>query len=86
MALNWHDIRCLNGSQATGFEELCAQLARAESRPATANFIRKGSPDAGVECFCILPSGSEWGWASQVPPHHGEAPVAATRQVGKDGS
>ncbi len=64
MALNWHDIRCLNGSQATGFEELCAQLARAES-PATANFIRKGSPDAGVECFCILPSGSEWGWQAK---------------------
>lgn len=64
MAFNWHNIRALNGSQTTGFEELCAQLARAESPP-TANFIRKGSPDAGVECFCILPSGSEWGWQAK---------------------
>ena len=64
MALNWHDIRCLNGSQDTGFEELCAQLARAES-PATANFIRKGSPDAGVECYCILRDDREWGWQAK---------------------
>ncbi|MCY4109706.1 MAG: ATP-binding protein, partial [Chloroflexi bacterium] len=64
MSLNWNDIRPLNGSQAKGFEELCAQLARAES-PETAEFVRKGSPDAGVECYCVLGDGSEWGWQSK---------------------
>ena len=31
MALDWKAIHLLNGSQASGFEELCAQLARAET-------------------------------------------------------
>ncbi len=64
MQLNWNDIRPLNGSQANGFEELCAQLARAES-PDRAKFERKGTPDAGVECYCILPDRSEWGWQAK---------------------
>ena len=64
MQLNWNDIRSLNGSQADGFEELCAQLARAES-PSEAEFVRKGTPDAGVECYCTLPDGSEWGWQAK---------------------
>ena len=64
MQFNWNDIRSLNGSQANGFEELCAQLARAES-PDGAKFERKGTPDAGVECYCILPDGSEWGWQAK---------------------
>ena len=64
MQFNWNDIRSLNGSQANGFEELCAQLARAES-PDGAKFVRKGTPDAGVECYCILPDGSEWGWQAK---------------------
>ena len=53
MTLNWSDIKSLEGSQHKGFEELCAQLARAES-PDVGEFRRKGSPDAGVECYCIL--------------------------------
>ena len=63
MTLNWHKIRPI-GSQAHGFEELCAQLARAES-PDLAQFVRKGSPDAGVECYCVIPDGSEWGWQAK---------------------
>ena len=63
MQLNWNDIRSLNGSQANGFEELCAQLAHAESPDA--KFVRKGTPDAGVECYCILSDGSEWGWQAK---------------------
>ena len=62
--LVWGDIRALNGSQRDGFEELCAQLARAET-PADGRFVRKGSPDAGVECFAALPSGDEWGWQAK---------------------
>ena len=64
MNLHWTAIRSLNGSQAAGFEELCAQLARAEI-PAGAKFERKGAPDAGVECFSVLSDGSEWGWQAK---------------------
>ena len=64
MNLDWSDLRALNGSQAGGFEELCSQLARLET-PAGAEFIRKGSPDAGVECFCRLEDGKEWGWQAK---------------------
>ena len=64
MNLDWRAIRPLNGSQAAGFEELCAQLARAEI-PAGAKFERKGTPDAGVECFGVLSDGSEWGWQAK---------------------
>lgn len=62
--LDWSAIRPLNGSRAGGFEELCAQLARAE-RPAGAHFERKGTPDAGVECYAVLGDGSEWGWQAK---------------------
>ena len=64
MNIDWKDIRPLNGSQDEGFEELCAQLARTES-PEGAKFERKGTPDAGVECYCILDDGSEWGWQAK---------------------
>ncbi len=64
MDLDWNAIRSLNGSQSGGFEELCAQLARAE-RPADAKFERKGTPDAGVECYCVLANGDEWGWQAK---------------------
>ena len=62
--VDWQTIRLWNGSQSGGFEELCTQLARSES-PVGAKFHRKGSPDAGVECFCVLPEGYEWGWQAK---------------------
>ena len=62
--IDWKTIHTYNGSQSGGFEELCAQLARSES-PSAAKFDRKGSPDAGVECFCVLSDGSEWGWQAK---------------------
>ena len=64
MNLDWTAIRPLNGSQAAGFEERCAQLARAEST-AGAKFERKGAPDAGIECFSVLSDSSEWGWQAK---------------------
>ena len=64
MVLNWKTIRPLNGGQDKGFEELCAQLART-AKPSGAEFVRKGSPDAGVECYAILSDGSEWAWQSK---------------------
>lgn len=64
MELDWTAIRPLNGSRAAGFEELCAQLARAET-PTGGKFERKGTPDAGVECFCALSDDTEWGWQAK---------------------
>ena len=72
MTLDWGNIRPLNGSKWQGFEELCAQLARAET-PVNARFERKGTPDAGVECFCVLTDGSEWGWQAKYFEHLGRS-------------
>ena len=52
--LNWNNIRALNNSQKDGFEELVCQLAKNDNIENAKAFIRKGSPDAGVECFWIL--------------------------------
>ena len=41
MTLDWNSIRPLNGGRDKGFEELCAQLARAEA-PSGSAFVRKG--------------------------------------------
>lgn len=64
MNLDLMAIRPLSGSRSKGFEQLCVQLAERES-PGGATFERKGSPDAGVECFSILESGQEWGWQAK---------------------
>lgn len=64
MTLDWNSIRTLNGGRGKGFEELCAQLSRAES-PLGSTFVRKGTPDAGVECYAVLSDGPEWGWQSK---------------------
>lgn len=64
MILDWNSIRPLSGGRDKGFEELCAQLARAES-PAGSEFVRKGTPDAGVECYAVLQDKSEWGWQAK---------------------
>lgn len=63
MALAWSDLRPFNGSQHDAFEELCVQLARAECRGT--ELVRKGTPDAGVECYTVLADGSEWGWQAK---------------------
>ncbi len=60
----WANLREFDGSRATAFEELCSQLARYES-PAGADFVRTGNPDAGVECYCTLSNGAEWGWQAK---------------------
>ena len=64
MNIDWQSIRAIDGSKAKGFEELIVQLARAES-PSDALFKRVGTPDAGVECYCVLKGGSEWGWQAK---------------------
>lgn len=63
--VDWNAIRPLNGSRASGFEELSAQLARAETLPPGCRFERKGAPDGGVECYAVFGDGSEWGWQAK---------------------
>jgi hypothetical protein len=63
-SVDWLAIRAHHGSQHTGFEELCVQLAHFE-RPPESGFIRKGTPDAGVEGYAVLPGGAEWGWQAK---------------------
>lgn len=65
MAINWNNIRPLDNSQNEGFEELVCQLARNESIPTKKKFIRKGKPDAGVECFWVLDNDVEWAWQAK---------------------
>lgn len=65
MAINWHNIRPLEHSQNEGFEELVCQLARNENIPNKKKFVRKGKPDAGVECYWILENDDEWAWQAK---------------------
>ncbi|WP_211826043.1 hypothetical protein [Kistimonas asteriae] len=65
MAINWHNIRPLENSQNEGFEELVCQLARNENIPNKKKFVRKGKPDAGVECYWILENADEWAWQAK---------------------
>ena len=62
--LKWANLRSLHGSQQAAFEELCSQLARSETS-ANARFVRKGNPDAGVECFSVFADNTEWGWQAK---------------------
>ncbi len=65
MSINWNNIRTLENSQNEGFEELVCQLARKENIPNLKKFIRKGKPDAGVECFWILDNDDEIAWQAK---------------------
>ncbi len=62
--IDFKEVKPLDGSQRTGFEKLCVQLAQRES-PAGARFTPNGAPDAGVECYCTLDDGSKWGWQAK---------------------
>src|SRR4051794_9669901 len=64
-AVNFRSIRPIRGSANNGFEELCCQLAQAESSPAGSRFVRNGTPDGGVEAYRILPDGREQGWQAK---------------------
>ena len=84
MSLDWNALRPLNGSVRTAFEELCAQLAScepacpingAERIPDSSTFVRKGAPDAGVECYWKLPDGAEFAWQAKYflsPPDNSQ--------------
>jgi hypothetical protein len=63
--ISWKHIRTLNGSQSEGFEEFCSQLARREPVPEGSAFTRKGTPDAGIECYSTSPTGDEFAWQAK---------------------
>jgi len=63
--INFNSIRTLNGKQDEAFEELVCQLARSEKPLSGIKFIRKGKPDAGVECFWQMKNNSEWAWQAK---------------------
>lgn len=64
--IRWSTIRMYEGSQEAAFEELCAQLARHEpGMPPGSTYVRKGRPDAGVECFWRTPAGDETAWQAK---------------------
>jgi hypothetical protein len=65
LPLNWLNIRSYNNSQNNAFEELVCQLAREEKIQNKASFIRVGAPDGGVEAYCILKNGDEYGWQAK---------------------
>jgi hypothetical protein len=65
MTINWTALRSWNGLQQNAFEELCCQLARAESYPNGSKFVRKGTPDAGVECYWTTPAGDDHAWQAK---------------------
>lgn len=58
--INWNNIRLINNSLNEGFEEFVAQLARKETINKQKEFIRKGKPDAGLECLWILEDDTEY--------------------------
>ena len=65
MPIDWQHLRPWDGSQQLAFETLCCQLAAYEQAPSISTFVRKGAPDAGLECYWALPNGDEWGWQAK---------------------
>ncbi|TWU43653.1 hypothetical protein Poly51_62320 [Rubripirellula tenax] len=65
MSIDWNNLRPLNNSKNDGFEELCCQLAEAESLSGYESFVRKGTPDAGVECYWVHQDGTERAWQAK---------------------
>lgn len=72
-AIDWHHLRPWHGSQPDAFEEVCAQLAGAEDPGPGALFVRNAPPDAGVECYWVLPTGDERAWQAKFFSAIGDA-------------
>jgi hypothetical protein len=61
--LSFRNIRAWRGSQDQAFEELCYQLR--DPTPNTAELIKTGSPDGGLEWYFKFGNGTEWGWQAK---------------------
>lgn len=62
---DWKNIISYNNSQNNAFEELVCQLAREEKIENKKSFLRIGTPDGGVEAYCTLDNGDEYGWQAK---------------------
>jgi hypothetical protein len=62
-ATDFKSIRSWRGSQDQAFEELCYQLR--DPTPASAELIKTGSPDGGLEWYFKYNNGVEWGWQAK---------------------
>ncbi len=62
--IDWDKLRP-DPSQQESFEELCCQLAAREKAVNGTKFVRLDPPDGGVECFWIMPDGTEIGWQAK---------------------
>ncbi|EBO6557625.1 hypothetical protein FNH72_09045 [Salmonella enterica subsp. arizonae] len=65
MSIRWESIRTFNNSQNNAFEELICQLAREEPIINKIDFRRVAAPDGGVEAYCVLDDGTEYGWQAK---------------------
>ncbi|AZB31982.1 AAA family ATPase [Chryseobacterium balustinum] len=65
MNTEWLNLRPFNGDIKNGFEELVCQLARTEEIQNRKKFIRVAAPDGGVESYCVLDNGDEYGWQAK---------------------
>lgn len=66
MSLDFKRIRGHRGTQNSGFEELCCQLAALEDPATGSRFIRKGTgADQGLECYRAYADGHEVGWQAK---------------------
>lgn len=65
MPLRWEDIKTFDNSQNNAFEEIVCQLARDEDIKGKKEFYRVGAPDGGVEAYCVLENGDEYGWQAK---------------------
>ena len=65
MPIKWNIIKSFNNSQNNAFEELVCQLAREEDVVGRKEFFRVAAPDGGVEAYCILENGDEYGWQAK---------------------
>lgn len=65
MPIEWSNIRTFNKSQNNAFEELVCQLAREEEISEKKEFYRVAAPDGGVEAYCVLNNGDEYGWQAK---------------------
>lgn len=73
MTIAWNTIISLNNSQNNAFEELVCQLARDEFIEGRRDFYRIAAPDGGVEAYCVLNNGDEYGWQAKYFSSMGSA-------------
>ncbi|MCD2167746.1 NACHT domain-containing protein [Comamonas koreensis] len=70
LSLDFKRIRVHRGTQNSGFEELCCQLAALEDPATGSRFLRKGpGADQGLECYQTYADGHEVGWQAKYFIH-----------------